>query len=151
MAGLSFRGKRNHAAGKPFTHRVKGRALLLTSLGLSAGIAAVVLAIGIPAVQNRLTYGTFSTEGPPPRVDYCDRRYYPGPPAKSRSSVDAFLARSALSGLTRVGTTPSGMLIVANVMSPATRASFHTNICTMDVWVQTGADRYLPYALSGGP
>jgi hypothetical protein len=132
-------------------NRMKGRALLLTSFGLSAGIAAVLLAIGIPAMHNRLTYGTFSTEGPPPRVDYCGRRYYPGSPAESRSSVDAFLARNGLSGLTRVGTTPSGMPIVANVMSPATRASYHTNICTMGVWVQTGADSYLPYALSGGP
>jgi len=100
---------------------MQSRTLLLTSSALAAGVvAAVLLAVGIPAMQNRLTYGTFSTQGPPPRVDYCGRRYYPGSSAESRSSVDAFLAKNGASGLTRVGTTPSGMPIVANVMSPAT-------------------------------
>ena len=131
---------------------MQGRTLLLTSSALAACIvAAVLLAVGIPAMQNRLTYGTFSTQGPPPRVDYCGRRYYPGSSAESRSSVDAFLAKNGASGLTRVGTTPSGMPIVANVMSPATRAAYHTSVCTMGVWVQAGPDSYLPYGLSGGP
>ena len=131
---------------------MQGRSLLLTLLALAAGIAAaVLLAIGIPAMHNRLTYGTFSTQGPPPRVDYCGRRYYPGSSAESRSSVDAFLARNGAGALTQVGTTPSGMPIVATVMSPATRAAYHTSVCTMGVWVQTGPDSYLAYGLSGGP
>src|SRR6266566_9578359 len=93
------------------------------------GIALLVVVEATPAIQRRLTYGTFSTQGPPPRVDYCGRRYYPGSSAESRSSVDAFLAKNGASGLTRVGTTPSGMPIVANVMSPATRAAYHTSVC----------------------
>jgi hypothetical protein len=36
-------------------------------------------------------------------------------------------------------------------MTPAERAAYHTNVCTMEVFVQTGPDRYLPYGLSGGP
>ena len=116
----------------------------MASSALAAGIvAAVLLAVGIPAMQNRLTYGTFSTQGPPPRVDYCGRRYYPGSSAESRSSVDAFLAKNGASGLTRVGTTPSGMPVVANVMSPATRAAYHTSVCTMGVW-----SRRVPIATS---
>jgi len=36
-------------------------------------------------------------------------------------------------------------------MTPAERAGYHTNVCTMEVFVQTGPDQYLPYGLSGGP
>ena len=36
-------------------------------------------------------------------------------------------------------------------MPPTERAAYHTNVCTMEVFVQTGPDQYLPYGLSGGP
>ncbi len=44
------------------------------------------------------------------------------------------------------GTTPAGMPVMADVMSPASRASYHTNVCTMAIWVKTGPDQYLAYA-----
>jgi hypothetical protein len=127
------------------------RSRILLATIFSAGLAAVLLLIAIPAIHNRLTYGTFSTQGPPPRIDYCGRRYYPGSSLEPRSSVDASLAQNGLSGVTQVGTTPSGMPILANVMSLATRTSYHTDVCTMVLWVRVNSDSYLPYGLSGGP
>jgi len=125
---------------------------MLVAVGI--GLAALVLAI--PAIGNRLAFGTFSTQGPPPRIDYCGRRYYPdsnfpNSAVVSGHAVAAVLSANGQSGLTRVGTTPSGMPILANVMTPTVRASFQTSVCTMGVWVKTGPDLYLGYSLSGGP
>ncbi len=115
----------------------------------AAGIG-LLIASWRPALENRVTYGTFDT-GPPPRVDYCGRRYYPGNQTQTLAEVRAFLAENGLTGLTRVATAPSGMPVVANVMPLSVRASYHTKVCTMQVWVQSGPDSYRPYALSGGP
>ncbi len=116
---------------------------------------ALVITVSTPlaatAIHNRLTFGTFYTTGPPPRVDWCGRRYYPAASEHSLASVQALLAANHQQGLTRIGSTPSGMAIVANIMSPAVRAAYHTSVCTMEVFVQTGSDQYLPYGLSGGP
>jgi hypothetical protein len=132
---------------------------LLTSLSragwLVALAAALVMVVSVPvvatAIHNRVAFGTFYTTGPPPRVDWCGRRYYPAMSEKSLSGVQAFLAENGQHGLTRIGSVPSGSPIVANVTTPAERAAYHTNICTMEVFVQTGPDRSLPYGLSGGP
>jgi hypothetical protein len=75
----------------------------------------------------------------------------PGDVGKVTAGVQAFLAENGQRGLTRIGSAPSGSPIVGNVTAPAERAAYHTNICTMEVFVQTGPDRYLPYGLSGGP
>jgi len=122
-------------------------------------VAALVAAIGasfsfppaVAALHNRAAFGTFDTSGAPPRVDYCGRRYYPGSNVDTLAQVKAFLALDKLYGITRIDTAPSGMPIVANVMSPDLRARYHTDVCTMLLWVQTGPDSYLAYGLSGGP
>jgi hypothetical protein len=119
-------------------------------------IALLAVAVATPAIERRLAFGTFSTEGPPPRIDYCGRRYYPdsnfpNSAHRSGSAVAAELSANGPTGLTRIGTTPSGMPISANIMTRAQRASLHTSVCTMGVWVQVGPDRYLAYGLSGGP
>ena len=123
------------------------------SLVLVCVAAAVLVAGASIATYNRITFGTFYTTGAPPRINYCGRTYYPGGTSRADSltQVTSFLAANRQSGLTRIGSTPSGLPIVANVMSPETRASFHTNVCTMEVWVQTGPDSYNGYGLSGGP
>jgi hypothetical protein len=134
---------------------VPWRRQILVAVGLAA-LAVAGLVAGAPKVENRLAFGTFSTQDPPPRIDYCDRRYYPDanfPNSQSDSgaAVAAELSANGESGLTRVGTTPSGMPILANVMTAAQRASDHTKVCAMVIWVETGRDQYLPYGLSGGP
>jgi hypothetical protein len=120
---------------------------------LLAAPAAILIAGASIAIYNRANFGTFYTTGAPPRINYCGRTYYPGDTSRTDtlSRVTSFLASNQQSGLTRIGSTPSGMPIVANVMSPETRVSFHTDVCTMEVWVQTGADSYVAYDLSGGP
>ena len=40
-------------------------------------IAFLTVLVVTPAIGRRLAFGTFSTKGPPPRIDYCGRRYYP--------------------------------------------------------------------------
>jgi len=123
-------------------------------IGLIAGIliGGVALAAGgYAAIHNQATFGTFYTTGAPPRIDWCGRRYYPGATDETLAEVHAFLAKNGLGGLTQVDSTPSGLPVVANVMSPAQRAANRTNICTMELWVKIGADRYRIYGLSGGP
>ena len=117
-------------------------------------VAVAILAAGASiAIYNRANFGTFYTAGAPPRIEYCGRRYYPGDPPRTDSlaHVTTVLASNGQSGLTRVGSTPSGLPIVANVMQPTTRAAFHTSVCTMELWVHTGSDSYVGYGLSGGP
>jgi hypothetical protein len=114
------------------------------------GLGAYALA---PAMRNQAMYGTVSTEGTPPLIRYCDRTYLPAPitATQSRREVDEFLATNGLHGLEPIGTTPSGMPVMTNFIPPAARASTHTAVCTMGIWVETGPDRYLAYGLSGGP
>lgn len=129
---------------------LKTAALAVGVVAVALGAIAVAPKVAI-AVNDEATYGTMDTTGPPPRVDYCGRRYYPGGRTMTMSQVEAFVAVNGDHGLTRVATAPSGMPILANVMTPATRGQFHTNVCTMEVFVQTGQDAYLSYGLSGGP
>jgi hypothetical protein len=120
------------------------------------GVVLVAVIGGVaaaPAVQNRLTYGTFSTQGPPPRVDYCGRRYYPSEPAsaQTRSEIDDFLRKNGFHGLQQIATAPSGMPILANVIPAEARVAYQTRVCTMILWVKITPDRYVGYSLSGGP
>lgn len=131
-----------------------GRRVLRIVLLLVSGIVTVAsFAVAPSLIHDRITYGTFDTAGVPPRVDYCGRRYYPGDTVhvQSLAQVDAFLAKDGLHGLARVGTAPSGMPVVTNVLPSGIQAQMHTNVCTMELWVQSGPDAYVAYVLSGGP
>src|SRR5437867_11682555 len=85
-------------------------------------IAFLTVLVVTPAIGRRLAFGTFSTEGRPPRIDYCGRRYYHDSNlpysayAPGRSAAPALSAYRA-TGLTRTSTTPSGMPIFANIMT----------------------------------
>ena len=129
-----------------------GRRVARAVIFIVAAIATVaIFAVAPTAIHNRLVFGTFDTVGAPPRVDYCGRRYYPGNRTETLAQVRAFLASNGLYGLTRIDTAPSGEPIITNVMPPQLRAYFHTSVCTMGLWVQTGPDTYVGYGLSGGP
>jgi hypothetical protein len=114
--------------------------VLLAGL-VAAGMGALALA---PAMRNQMMYGTVSTDGTPPLIRYCGRTYLPASAAKSGRPMDLYRAE-------RIGTTPSGMPVMTSVLSPASRAYSHTQVCTMAVWVETGPDQYLAYIISGGP
>jgi hypothetical protein len=129
---------------------MRRRTLKLVILGVPA---AILIAGASIAVYNRVYFGTFYTAGAPPRISYCGRTYYAGatPRTDSLTHVTAYLAANGTSGLTQIDSTPSGLPIVANVMSEETKASHSTDVCAMEVWVQTGPDGYVGYGLSGGP
>ncbi|TME06306.1 MAG: hypothetical protein E6I61_00130 [Chloroflexi bacterium] len=129
------------------------RVLQIVLLFASAAVTVAIFAVAPTPIHNRLAYGTFDTTGAPPRVDYCGRRYYPSdqPKTETLAEVETFLARDGLHGLTQVDTAPSGMPVVTNVIPPEVRAQYHTNVCTMVLWVKTGSDAYVGYSLSGGP
>jgi hypothetical protein len=129
-----------------------GRRVLPIVLLIASGIATVaIVAVAPQAVHDRIAFGTFDTATAPPRVDYCGRRYYPGDRTDTLAGVQSFLAGNGLYGVTQIDTAPSGMPIITNVLPPDLRAHFHTNVCTMALWVQTGPDAYRAYGLSGGP
>ncbi len=129
------------------------RVLSIVLLFVSGVVTVAIFAVAPTLIQDRLTYGTFDIASAPPRVDYCGRRYYPGDTSHvpSLAQVDSFLAENGLHGLTQVGTAPSGMPVVTNVLPSDVRAQYHTNVCTMVLWVQSGPDAYVGYGLSGGP
>ncbi len=129
-----------------------GRRVLAIVLLIASGIVTVaIVAVAPQAVHDRIAFGTFDTTAAPPRVDYCGRRYYPGDRTDTLAGVQGFLAENGLHGLTQIDTAPSGMPIIANVLPPDMRAQYHSNVCTMALWVQTGPDTYRAYGLSGGP
>ena len=117
-----------------------------------AVVAALVIGLGASfGIHNRVVFGEFYSAGAPPRIEYCGRRYYRTERILTLVQVKEDLAANNLGGLTRVDSTPSGMPVVANVLSPAQRAAFSSNVCTMILWVQTGPDAYVTYGISGGP
>jgi hypothetical protein len=122
----------------------RGR-LIVTSVILAGLVAVGMGALAFaPALRNQAMYGTVSTEGTPPLIRYCGRTYLPASAAKSGRPMDLYRAE-------QIGTTPSGMPVMTNVLSPASRAYSHTQVCTMAIWVETGPDQYLAYIISGGP
>jgi hypothetical protein len=129
-----------------------GRRVARIVIYFVAAVAAIAMfAVAPTAIINRAKFGTFDTVGPPPRVDWCGRRYYPGSTTDTLAQVEAFLLLNSRQSLTRIDTAPSGMPIVAHVIPPQVRAQYHTDVCAMEIWVQTGEDAYLGYGLSGGP
>ena len=129
-----------------------GRRVARVVTVFAAAIATVAIyAVAPNLLHDRFVFGTFATTGVPPRVDYYGRRYYPGTQTFTRAQINAFLTQIGAGGLTLIDTAPSGMPVVANVMTPGAQSQYRTNICTMEVWVQKGADAYTVYELSGGP
>ena len=119
------------------------RVLQVVSLFVSGTVTVAIFAVAPDLIHNRLVFGTTATAGPPPRVDYCGRRYYP--------AETPTVSGNQLHNLTGIETAPSGMPVLANVISLSDRARYRTNVCAMELWVKIGSDEYLGYGLSGGP
>ena len=119
-------------------------------LAVYALIAVAAAALAYQEFSARTTYGTFwPASGPPPRVDWCGRRYYPAPDPQS---VTLDRARALANGpLQQVGTTPSGMPVLAAPLSDAKKAAFRSDVCAFVVFVKVSDDRFQPFGLSGGP
>ena len=108
----------------------------------------------LPAMANRLQYGTFDLSAPPERVDYCGRRYYPGngeADAAQWHAIGAAAVAHGLEPMRQIGSTPGGFSYFANLTPTTVRNRFSPPLpCTMLIYVRI-ADRYRVYGLSGGP
>jgi hypothetical protein len=113
-------------------------------------VAIIVVAGGglvtwraLPAIENRVQFGTFDLSAPPERIDYCDRRYYPG--NGGAAVVDG------LEPMRQIGSTPGGFSYFANLTPDTVRSRFSPSLsCTMVIYVKV-AGGYRVYALSRGP
>ncbi|MGH7903197.1 MAG: hypothetical protein ACREPA_03585, partial [Candidatus Dormibacteraceae bacterium] len=102
-----------------------------------------------PELQDRAQFGVLSFgSGPPPRVDWCGRRYFAGTKVVTWPEILAFPDANRL---TRILTTPSGEPVLAAPLTGAERSQDGSAACAMVVYVRLGAGRYLPYSLSAVP
>lgn len=110
--------------------------------------AVVVVALAFPAalaMKSRSEFGTFAFWSYPLRIDYCERRYYPsgtvmGTPRGFRAEV------TAPARWRTVGHTVTRRAIQAVVISRRISPT-----CTMDLYIESGRNRYRRYGISGGP
>ena len=53
--------------------------------------------------------------------------------------------------LREVARSPAGYNVLAAPMTPEQQATYHTDVCAMEVYVRLPANLYRQYVLSGGP
>ena len=120
-----------------------------------AGVIAVAL-VGLVVVgwisYGRAAFGTWNPMAQPNRIDYCDRRYYPGWHF-TRAQIDSRGNGLGVFPFLQVGTTPIGAPIFAK---PPAGLRHETPTsgplpCAMTVYIKTGPDDYIAYGMSGGP
>ena len=125
---------------------------LLKRAGLVAVVLAAIVLLGW-VYYSRTAYGTWNPLAQPKRIDYCDRRYYPGWHF-SRAQIDSSGNALAVFPCRQVGTTPSGAAIFAKVAPDSIRRATPYSgplPCSMTVYVKVGPDDYIAYGISGGP
>lgn len=118
-------------------------------MGVIASVAAIA------TLEYRHAYGTWWQE--PERISYCGRTYLAGYSDLKLSDVQRFESRTALPGdkpypLVSIGKTPPlvGQAMLA-ALTPESRQRQLGVPCTMGIYLQTGADSYTAYSISGGP
>jgi hypothetical protein len=121
-----------------------------------AGLIAVALA-GLVLVgwssYSRAAFGTWNPMAQPNRIDYCDRRYFPGWHF-TRAQIDATGNGLGVYPFRQVGTTPGGAPVFAKPLPDSLRRETPTSgplPCAMTVYLKAGPDDYLAYGISGGP
>ena len=121
-----------------------------------AGMIAVALAaltVLVWVSYSRAAFGIWNPIARPNRIDYCDRRYYPGSHF-SRAQIDARGNGLGIFPFRQVGTTPAGVPIFAKPLPDGLRHETPTSgplPCAMTVYLKAGPDDYLAYGISGGP
>jgi len=121
-----------------------------------AGLVAMALT-GLVLVgwisYSRAAFGSWNPMAPPNRIDYCDRRYFPGWHF-TRAQIDAVGNGFGVFPFRQVGTTPSGATIYAKPLPDNIRRMYPNSgplPCAMTVYLKVGADDYVAYGISGGP
>lgn len=122
--------------------------------GLAAASGAVLIAGAAFVGDAWAAYATWGTlgPGPPPRIEWCGRRYYPSSTSLTGAQVTSDTAKAAYPAqLREIARSPAGYAVLAAPMSPVDQARFRTQVCAMVVYLRLGPDSYRPYGLSGGP
>jgi len=121
-----------------------------------AGLIAVALA-GLVLVgwssYSRAAFGSWNPIAQPNRIDYCDRRYFPGWHF-TRARIDAVGNGFGVFPFRQVGTAPSGAPIYAKPLPDNVRRLYPNSAplpCAMTVYLKVGPDDYVAYGISGGP
>ena len=125
---------------------------LLKRAGLVAVAVAGLVVLGWVS-YSRAAFGVWNPMAQPNRIDYCDRRYYPGWHF-TRAQIDARGNSLGIFPFRRVGTTPTGAPIFAKPLPENIRHKYPNASplpCDMTVYVMAGTDDYIAYGISGGP
>src|SRR5437879_6802506 len=109
---------------------------LLTRAGLVAVALAGLVLVGWIS-YSRAAYGTWNPLAQPNRIDYCDRRYFPGWHF-SRAQIDARGNDLGVFPFRQVGTTASGAPIFAKPLPDSLRHETPTSSrppCAMTMYI----------------
>ena len=123
------------------------------ALGVLGVLTVAVLGLLGWVAYSRVAFGTWDPTARPSRIDYCDRRYYPGSHF-SRAQIEAAGNGFGLLPFRQVGMTASGAPIFARPLADCVRQRYPNSAplpCAMSVYLKIGADDYLDYGISGGP
>lgn len=126
------------------------RAIAIGALGVLS--LAVVGLLGWVS-YSRVAFGTWDPTAQPNRIEYCDRRYYPGAHF-TRAQIEAMGNGLGAFPLRQVGMTAGGLPIFAKPLPDSIRHKYPNSPplpCDMAVYLKVGADDYLAYGISGGP
>jgi hypothetical protein len=125
---------------------------ILKRAGVIAVALLALLVLGWVS-YSRAAFGIWNPIAQPNRIDYCDRRYYPGWHF-TRAQIDARGNGFGVFPFRQVGTTPSGTPIFAKPLPDNVRHMYPNAAplpCDMTVYVKAGPDDYIAYGISGGP
>ena len=114
----------------------------------------VILANGATLGYRKAYWTWWQT---PQRITYCERIYLGGTTTHSRAEIGKLERFTALPGdapypVVTVGKVPPvvGQPLLAAIVPEATRRKLGLP-CAMGVYLNTGADTYASYTISGGP
>jgi hypothetical protein len=102
---------------------------------------------------SRAVFGTWNPIAQPSRIDYCDRRYYPGWHF-TRAQIDVRGNGLGIFPFRQVAMTAGGVPVFAKPMPDSMRHATPYSgplPCAMTVYLEVGPDDYLAYGISGGP
>jgi hypothetical protein len=102
---------------------------------------------------SRAVFGTWNPIAQPSRIDYCDRRYYPGSHF-TRTQIDARGNGLGIFPFRQVAMTAGGAPVFAKPMPDSMRRATPYSgplPCAMTVYLEVGQGDYLAYGISGGP
>jgi hypothetical protein len=125
----------------------------LIALGALGVLSLAVLGVLGWVSYSRVAFGTWDPHAEPTRIDYCDRRYYPGSHF-TRTQLDTIGNGLGVYPFRQVGATAGGARFYAKPLPDSMRRPTPYSgplPCAMTVYLKVGADDYVAYGISGGP